>query len=271
MSGQSDSYDISAKHYDAAYAKFAEKQVLVDAPFYLGLARQLGGPVLEIGCGTGRLLLAIARAGIEIDGVDNSSAMLRVLRTHLEAESPEVRGKVKLYEGDMRDFRLRKKYPLVTIPFRPMQHMYTVPDQVSALTTAAYHLQDNGKLAFDVFFPKFEVIPAGIGQEMLELEWPVDSKPPKTVRRYFRKESFDKIHQNFSATFLFRTYEGDKLTLEETEPLKMSYYTYPHLRALFLLAGLEPVEEYGSFDRAPLDNNAGAMIFVLRKAQQNHS
>jgi hypothetical protein len=100
----------------------------------------------------------------------------------------------------------------------------------------------------------------------LELEWPIGSKPPKTVRRYLRKESFDKIHQNFSATFLFRTYEGDKLTLEETEPLQLSYYTYPHLRTLFLLAGLEPVEEYGSFAKTPLDNHASEMIFVLRKA-----
>jgi hypothetical protein len=55
---------------------------------------------------------------------------------------------------------------------------------------------------------------------------------------------------------------------EETEPLKMSYYTYPHLRALFLLAGLEPVEEYGSFAKTRLDNAASAMIFVLKKANQ---
>jgi SAM-dependent methyltransferase len=260
--GQADSYNISAKHYDSAYAV---KQDLADLPFYGELAKRVGGPVLEIGCGTGRVLLNIAREGIAIDGLDNSSPMLRVLKSRLEREPPSVREKVKLHEGDMRSFRLKQKYPLVIIPFRPMQHMFTVPDQVSALTTAASHLQDNGRLAFDVFFPKFEMIQAGIGQEMLELEWLVDSKPPKTVRRYFRKESFDKIHQNFSATFLFRTYEGDKLVLEETEPLKMSYYTYPHLRALFLLAGLEPVEEYGSFAKAPLDNSASEMIFVLRK------
>jgi SAM-dependent methyltransferase len=263
VGGQDDSYDISAKHYDAAYAV---KPGLIDVSFYVDLAKRVGGPVLEIACGTGRVLLNIAREGIEIDGVDNSSPMLRVLKARLEREPLGVRDKVKLHEGDMRDFRLKKKYPLVIIPFRPMQHMFTVPDQVSALTTAASHLQENGRLAFDVFCPKFEVLPAGIGQEMLELEWPVESKPPKTVRRYFRKESFDKVHQNFSATFLFRTYEGDKLALEETEPLKMSYYTYPHLRALFLLAGLEPVEEYGSFDKAPLDNNASEMIFVLRKS-----
>jgi hypothetical protein len=84
-----------------------------------------------------------------------------------------------------------------------------------------------------------------------------------------RKESFDKIHQSFSATFIFRTYEGDKLVLEETEPLKMSYYTYPHLRALFMLAGLEPLEEYGSFAKTPLDNAAEQMIFVLGKARRS--
>jgi SAM-dependent methyltransferase len=268
VGGQADSYNISAKHYDAAYAV---KQGLSDAPFYVDLAKRSGGPVLEIGCGTGRVLLNIAREGIEIDGVDNSLPMLRVLEARLEREPPSVRSKVKLHEGDMRSFRLKKKYPLVIIPFRPMQHMFTVSDQVSALTTAAAHLQEKGLLAFDVFHPKFEVIPAGVGQEILELEWPVDSKPPKTMRRYLRKESFDKIHQNFSATFLFRTYEGEKLVLEETEPLKMAYYTYPHLRALFLLAGLEPVEEYGSFEKTPLDNNASEMIFVLRKTKQSRS
>jgi SAM-dependent methyltransferase len=266
MSNQLDTYNISAKHYDAAYAV---KQDLVDLPFYVDLAKQSGGPVLEIACGTGRVLLSIAREGIQIDGVDNSAPMLRVLQSRLEGEPREVSGKVTLHEGDMQGFHLNKKFPLVVMPFRPMQHMYTVQDQVDALATAAAHMEENGRLAFDVFYPKFEAIPSGVGQEVLELEWPVDSRPPKTVRRYLRKESFDKIHQSFSATFIFRTFEGDKLVLEETEPLKMSYYTYPHLRALFMLAGLDVLEEYGSFARAPLDNSAEQMIFVLGKARRS--
>jgi hypothetical protein len=72
--------------------------------------------------------------------------------------------------------------------------------------------------------------------------------------------------QTFGATFFFRTYEGERLVQEETEPLKMTYYTYPHLRALFLLAGLEVVEQYGSFKKTPLDNAATEMIFLLKKA-----
>jgi SAM-dependent methyltransferase len=267
VAGIVDTYDISAKHYDAAYAKLAAKQVLVDAPFYVDLACNSGGPVLEIGCGTGRILLKIARHGVEIEGVDNSRPMLAVLGKHLDAESPEVCSKVKLHQGDMRDFHLARKFPLVIIPFRPLQHMYTQEDQLAALKTAAAQLADGGRLALDVFYPKFELIPAGIGEEILELEWHLDLDRTKTVRRYFRKESYDKIAQTFNATFVFRTYHDEKLVSEETEPLKMSYYTYPQMRALFVLAGLEIVAEFGSFRRTPLDNDATDMIFVLRKAQ----
>lgn len=259
-----DSYAILAPHYDAAYASKAD---LVDVPFYVDLARQLGGPVLEIACGTGRVLLEIARSGIPIEGVDNSPAMLEVLKGKLEREPRDVRDRVTLHDGDMRNFRLGKKYPLAIIPFRPMQHMYTVQDQVDALTTAAVHVQAGGRLAFDVFYPKFHLLEAGVGQEVVDLEWAEDAGR-RIVRRYFRKESVDKIRQVFTFTFIFRTYEGEKLVREETEPLKLGYYTYPHLRALFLLAGLEVVEEYGSFAKTPLDNAATEMIFVLRKARR---
>ena len=260
--GEPDSYEILASHYDTGYCS---KQDLVDVPFYVDLARKSGGPVLEIACGTGRVLLPIARQGIEIEGVDNSESMLRILRRNLAREPREVRERVTIHEGDMRDFRLEKKFQLVTIPFRPLQHMYAVEDQLAALTTAAFHVEEGGSLAFDVFFPNFEGIPANIGKEILDLEWTVDAEPRKVVRRFFRKKSYDKIQQTFSGEFVFRTYEGDNLILEETGPLKMSYYTYAHLRALFLLAGLEPVEEYGSFAREPLDNTSQEMIFVLRR------
>ena len=262
MIGATESREVSAKYYDESYATSED---LVDLEFYVDLAKRIGGPVLELACGTGRVLLPIARQGIAIHGLDNSLPMLDVLRKKLVQEPKDVRELVSVVEGDMRSFRSNQRYPLVIIPFRPLQHMYTVEDQVSAFETAAFHLEPDGSLAFDVFYPRFPAVQSGIGEEVLELEWIPKSDPGKIMRRYYRKDSADKIQQTFSLTFIFRTYEGGKVIREETEPLKMSYYTYPHLRALFLLAGLEIVEEYASFDRAPLDNNARQMIFLLKK------
>ena len=249
-----DSYQITAKYYDGAYSA---KPDLVDLPFYLELAERSRGPILEIACGTGRVLLPIARKGIEIHGVDNSQPMLQILKNSLAGEPEDVRKKVTLHEGDMRDFRLGEKFPLVIIPFRPMQHMHTVQDQVHALTTAAAHLSETGILAFDVFYPKFEMINTRMGEEVQEMEWSSTSNPTTIVRRYFRKDSVDKINQIFSFTFIYRSFQAGELILEQTEDFKLSYFTYPHLRALFLLTGLEPAAEYGSFSKTPLDNNSG--------------
>ena len=262
MTTPADYRRVSAKYYDEAYSA---KEDLDDLKFYVEQAKSSGGPVLELACGTGRILLPIAREGIAIHGVDISAPMIKVLEERLRREPKDVQELVSVVHGDIRNFRSKQRYQLVIIPFRPLQHMYTVEDQVAALETAAFHLEEEGRLVFDVFYPNFRNLDAKIGEEFLELEWIPKSEPGKIIRRYLRKESVDKINQNFTATFIFRTYEGAKLVHEETEPLKMSYYTYPHLRALFLLTGLEIVEEYSSFDKAPLGNDARQMIFVLKK------
>ena len=263
MPTASDSYHITAKYYDDVYANMSG---LDDLGFYVDLARRIGGPVLELACGTGRVLLPIARQGIAIHGVDNSQSMLDQLHENLKHEPKDVRELVSAFPGDMRTFRSNRKYPLVIIPFRPMQHMYTVEDQLAALVTAAFHLEDDGLLAFDVFYPRYELIFSGIAQESLDIQWKPSTGAATVIRRYFRKDAVDKVNQHFSSVFIYRAYEGESLVSEETEPLKMCWYTYPQLRALFMLAGLEIVEEYGSFARRPLDNAAEQMVFVVRRA-----
>jgi len=75
----------------------------------------------------------------------------------------------------------------VIIPFRPLQHMYTVEDQVAALQTAAFHLESGGSLVFDVFYPKYDSLNSKIGEELLELEWTPKSDPSKVIRRLYQK------------------------------------------------------------------------------------
>src|SRR5947209_15436608 len=100
-----------------------------DVGFFVEAARTAGGPVLEIGCGTGRVLIPTARAGLDIVGLDLSPHMLAVCRQRLRGESEGVRERVELVQADMRSFELGRRFTLATIPFRPFQHLLTVEDQ----------------------------------------------------------------------------------------------------------------------------------------------
>lgn len=97
-----DSRQVSAKYYDEAYAT---NEDLEDLAFYVDTAKANGGPVLELACGTGRILLPIAREGISIHGVDNSRSMLNVLQGKLGQELKYVRELVSTPHGDIRSFR----------------------------------------------------------------------------------------------------------------------------------------------------------------------
>ncbi len=259
-----DFYSSGAKHYDAAYSA---KDNLVDRDFYLSLAREYGGPVLEFGCGTGRITLPLARQGVDVTGMDASHFMLEVLRAKLAKESESVRRRTRVVEGDFRTHYLGDQFSLVAIPFRPMQHMYTTEDQLAALKNARIHLAASGILAFDVFNPNFDKIISGIGEEFLDLEWPAQDGTGRMIRRYFVKDEIDLINLNFSGRFIFRLCEGDRVLSEEVQPLKMSFYTYPHLKLLFRAVGLESVGEFGSFDRRPIGRDAPEMIFLLKSRQ----
>jgi ubiquinone/menaquinone biosynthesis C-methylase UbiE len=124
-----------------------------DVPFYLDLARQAaqrGQAVLELGCGTGRVTIPLALAGIEVVGLDNAPAMLNVARRKAVAAGADVRWLC----GDMRSFRLDRRFGLVIIPFRSFLHMLTEADQVACLECIHEHLLPEGRLALNLFVNK---------------------------------------------------------------------------------------------------------------------
>ena len=89
-------FDRFARFYDLDYDSFQD-----DVPFYLGLAEHAGGPLLELGCGTGRLLVPLARAGFEITGVDLSEGMLQVARGKVAGLGRAAAGRIALVQGDI--------------------------------------------------------------------------------------------------------------------------------------------------------------------------
>ena len=143
-------YDAIARVYDPWSASVVE-----DVPFYVGEAMRSGGPVLELGVGTGRIAVPIAAAGVRVVGVDLSEGMLEVARERARLAGVEL----DLRQGDMRHPPVEGEFPLVICPFRSLLHMETEEDRRRALRAVSRGLSPgHGRFVFDVFSPSADDI-----------------------------------------------------------------------------------------------------------------
>ena len=142
-------YDAISRIYDAW-----SRSVTEDVDFYVAEARRTGGPVVELGVGTGRIAVPIARAGIRVIGVDSSEGMLAVCGQHAEAAG--VGELLDLRAGDLREPPVDERVPLVICPFRSLLHLQSESERLGALRAAYKLLVPGGRLAFDVFAPSPE-------------------------------------------------------------------------------------------------------------------
>jgi SAM-dependent methyltransferase len=143
-------YDTIAHYYDLIHADLRE-----DVPYILDLAAKADGPVLELGCGSGRLLLPLALAGHRTTGLDNSAAMLSRARDRMAEESREVRQRVRLIEADMTSFELageREHYVLAIFSYNTLMHLSS-QQVVAALKCTGRHLKSQGQLFIDLTNP----------------------------------------------------------------------------------------------------------------------
>src|SRR5262249_22071154 len=136
-----------------------------DLDFYLGLARAAGGPVLEVCCGTGRVMLPCLREGLDVDGLDLAPTLLERLRHKAAALGLTPR----VYEGDMRWFGPDRRYALISVTGNAFVHNLTTEDQIRTLSCFREHLRPGGMLAFDAFFPGKDYLAAD-GNRVLEGE-----------------------------------------------------------------------------------------------------
>jgi len=236
-----------------------------DVEFFVDYAQDSGGAVLEVGCGTGRVLIPTARAGIPITGLDLSEHMLEVCRQKLKDEPREVQDQVTLIQGDMRDFSLGKTFSLVTTPFRPFQHLLTVEDQVSCLASIHRHLEPGGVLILDIFNPSLEALTAdNIGEEIgRESEF---TTPEGTrVLRFDKTVSRDLVSQIIRVELIYYLThpDGQKERLVHAFPLRYLFrFEAEHLLSR---CGFEVDDIYADYQKNPLGYTyPGELIFVAR-------
>jgi ubiquinone/menaquinone biosynthesis C-methylase UbiE len=243
-----DEYEgVLARNYDALYGVMRDPSG--DAAFYRGLAEGTGGPVLELGCGTGRVLLPIAALGIPCTGVDASWSMLAVLR----AKNPPPN--LELVEGRMESFDLGdRRFRLVTSPFRALQHLLDVPSQLAALANVRRHLLPGGMFAFDVFDPKLAWLIAPGDAERLDATFVLDG----VQTRRFSRTRMDLAAQVMEVTFRFEPAQAGGDTT-----VRMRWFYRYEIEHLLARAGFTDIALYGGYDRRPW-RPEGETVIVAR-------
>lgn len=243
---KTEGYERAAEFYDYI-VPYVERR---DVEFYLEEARRAGGEVLELGCGTGRILIPVARNGVRVTGLDSSAGMLARLRAKLAAEPPEVQARVRVIEGDMRSFRLAEHFPLITMPFRSFQHLLEVEDQLACLEAVRQHLAEEGRLVMDVFDPWLEKLVEEKPSEPM-VEAGTQMPDGRRLERVSRVVAHHRDRQVIEVEMTHYLTDGAGRMETVVERFPMRYFYRYEIEHLLARAGLRVEALYCDFDRSP--------------------
>src|SRR5262245_19945102 len=244
----------TAHFYDAAYARAPQLDGR-DVRFYRELARESGGPVLELGCGTGRVLLEIARLGIPCTGLDASPHMLARLRQ--KSPFPDLR----VVCAPMQRFELPgERFAVIFSAFRAFQHLLSVEDQLGCLACVRRHLAPGGRLAFDVFAPSLARTALLEEPEQEDLRFELEGEEVVRLASVRR----DPAEQLLSARFRYRRFREGRVVGHEQASFRMRWFWRFELEHLLARAGFAEVAIFGDFDRRPVGAETPAFVVVAR-------
>ncbi len=255
-------YEAWAEWYDIFYATADPG----DIEFYHGLCQASGGPVLEIGVGTGRIALPLAQEGMEIVGIDLFAPMLKVAQQNALAVAP-LSGSLKLIQADMRSFDLKRQFTVVTIPARTLLLATSEEEQIQTLCCASQHLAPDGTMAFNLFYPDPQMLADDPGEEFL-LE--VVEKPDGGRFVLTAKNHFDTANQLNHGVQIAEELDpkGDVLRRQELDVVVR--YLYPdQVISICNRVGLEVTEIWGDFEGAVLNEESDEIVVLARHANSD--
>ncbi len=246
----------SAEIYDC------QVQSVEDLPLWQSLAESARGPVLELACGTGRLLLPLARAGFSVTGLDASPFMLAVAKRKLMQEEDGVRARCRLIAGNMTDFSLGERFGLIYIPARSFQILLTRDEQRSCLQCCYAHLNPEGSLAINVFNP---LLPKLVARRVEE--GPSEfSGPGGNMLEWSATTEYDLAAQRLRSAWRYERGSAGAAAATSKYALELRYFFRFEMEWMLKACGFEVEALYGSFDRDDFTSDSPEMIFVARRA-----
>lgn len=247
-----DEYAAIADVYDLWSA-----DMTADIPFYVSEAVSYGGPVLEVGVGTGRVSVAVAKAGVDVVGVDNSPSMLQRARARVDTEG--LAGRIDLHEADMRRLDLGRTFPLAILPYRVLAHALTVDEQLATLRSIRAHLPPGGRLVFNLPVPSAEDLALRDGLQR-EGRYRLDDGSEAVLWREARYEPGTQLirfgfvvdHLDDHGVVVDRVH-GDT-TVRQCSPGEIEH--------ALARAGFKLVDRWGWFDHRAFDATSTEMVWA---------
>jgi SAM-dependent methyltransferase len=238
-----------------------------DIEWYCRKAVESGGPVLELGAGTGRVTIPIAEAGIRITALDLDAGMLDRLRQKVSGLPAEVAARISPHQGDMRTFAVADRYALVVIPFRAFLHNITRDDQLATLRNAHAHLRPGGILAFNVFHPSLEFMAANAGAYAGVWRWNETRMLSEGGFAVFSVASrYDTVRQRVESMIRVEEFEpAGSLRRTNMMHLELAYLYPADIAGLLAGAGFELLRMSGDFFDRPFERDGDELVVEARK------
>lgn len=251
---QSEYTGFFAEFYDILHARNTDTKI------YENILRKFGNDILELGCGTGRIAIPLAKAGYKVTGIEYEQEMIDILQ---QKEYPELN--LKVYRGDARTFQLDQKFDVILLSCNFINHFINSDNLLMILKNSKKHLKDNGVIIIDCSAPDFiSMIENNDVEEVFEFK----TSKGTVIKDYFCAK-YDLLNQIETDTIRLEEYDGGKLlrTAEINETL--TYYLPREIRTLVSEANLNIYKESGClWDKGkeiPMSGDAGEMIFYLKK------
>lgn len=252
-------YDEWSRVYDKVYSYVTE-----DIPFYVEEARKSGGPILELGCGTGRVTIPIARTGLKTVGLDISSEMLTIAKQK-GSDLIGDEGPLTLLQSDMRNFCTNQHFNLIIIPFRGFLSLTNVGDQALALDNIKQHLNKNGRLIFNAFVPDLDML----AQEEDQVFHLRDVINPEDGGRIvlWHQSSYDHYNQIIDTRMIIEELDSSgTMNRRMHKDFRLRYAHRWEIEHLLGRYGYEIIDLFGDFGKSAFDETSSEMIWVVKPA-----
>ncbi|MFN8372392.1 MAG: class I SAM-dependent methyltransferase [Anaerolineae bacterium] len=249
-------YTTIARYYDAENDDKTDDLLL-----YTDLAEEYGSPILDIGCGTGRVMMHLAQEGCEVHGIERDGAMLERAQ-HKRAALPHLRSKLMFHQGDVLRYEFKQRFKLVLLTYNMLTHFHEQDVQLNLLRRMHDLVEPGGLLVIDV--PNAGNVFASEDTDAVTLERTfIDPESGHLVMQQ-SVSTLDRAEQLLHVTWIYDEVTEDGTVKRTFAPVIFRYFFLSEIRLLLALTGFEVDAVYGDYEGGEYVDGCERLIVLAK-------